>query len=167
MNEVYSRHILIERGFQIMKNKKIITALFSVSMLIGVFSTPLVSAATIDLDSTAPQQGSVILDDHDNLLASSSEALTNIINGVKKDASTMVRDVVNVENGRWVYFSDHHNYFNGYKWGHSNYLNKKQTHSAYAKIGGNSGEWVRKTANNWAYNTKKGYGTFVAKYRNS
>ncbi|MEY8662330.1 hypothetical protein AALT52_05450 [Ligilactobacillus faecis] len=130
-----------------------------------------VHAASVEVPNDLPQ-GEVQLDDHDNVVASSSSLLVPTASPKledKHDLYNLVSSVnltaINLPNGRWVYYSDHHNYFNGYKWGHSNYVNWVQDHTATAKVG-DSSSVVRKPSGQWAYATAKGYGTFQAFYNN-
>ena len=125
-------------------------------------------AVSVDVPNYLPQ-GEVQLDDHDNVVSASSEVLKGTSTEVNQNRSLfdIVSNVslaaVNLPNGRWVYYSDHHNYFNGYKWGHSNYLNRVFYHYSTAIVGndtksdfGVKGFWSRATA--------KGHGTFRAYY---
>ncbi|MHB9951932.1 hypothetical protein [Ligilactobacillus murinus] len=119
--------------------------------------------------------GEVQLDDHDHVVFASSMALVEQ-NEPKSQTLTDKQALfarlsnanftaVNMPNSRWVYYSDHHNYFNNYKWGHSNYFNSVVRHSATAWVG-NDHEKVVKDANYWAFAVAKGHGTFKAFYNN-
>lgn len=119
--------------------------------------------------------GEVQLDDHDHVVFASSMALVEPNeptpqNLTDKQAlfarlSNANFTAVNMPNSRWVYYSDHHNYFNNYKWGHSNYFNSVAKHSASAWVGNDHEKDVR-DANCWATAVAKGHGTFKAFYNN-
>ena len=132
-------------------------------------------AVSVDVPNYLPQ-GEVQLDDHDKVVSASAEVLkkTPATTDQKWSLFDLVSNVslaaVNLPNGRWVYYSDHHNYFNGYKWGHSNYLNRVYDHYATAKIFPgktiDSFQSIFASKGSWSYATAKGYGTFYAYYSN-
>lgn len=125
-------------------------------------------AASVDVPNYLPQ-GEVQLDDHDKVVSASAEVLkkTPATTDQKWSLFDLVSNVslaaVNLPNGRWVYYSDHHNYFNGYKWGHSNYLNRVYDHYSTAQVG-NDTKNAFAVKGSWSRATAKGYGTFRAYY---
>ncbi len=149
--------------------------LFVVTVFCLLFLTDFsVHAASVTVPDSL-NSGEVQLDDHDQVVFASSMALVEPNeptpqNLTDKQAlfarlSNANFTAVNMPNSRWVYYSDHHNYFNNYKWGHSNYFNSVVRHSATAIVG-KSQDKVVKLKNEWALTTAKGYGTFKAYYNN-
>lgn len=131
-----------------------------------------VHAASVTVPDSL-NSGEVQLDDHDQVVFASSMALVEpnepIPQNLTDKQALFARlsnanfTAVNMPNSRWVYYSDHHNYFNGYKWGHSNYFHRFARHTATAKVGNNF-KLVPALENSWAFATAKGYGTFKAYY---
>lgn len=142
--------------------KRIVALLFSLAALggLGVYSA---NATSVNISQDVPSTGSVTLDDNDKVITASSPELFELI---KKSEENRIepRAAINYENGRWVYYSENHNIFNGYKEGHSNYIHRKEFHGAYATVGGSGDGWVYAKSNVWAYSDGAGKGTFVAKY---
>lgn len=142
--------------------KKIAILFFSLTILggVGVYSA---SATSVNISENVPSTGSVTLDDDDKVIAASSPELFDL---VKKSEETNIepRAAINYKNGRWVYYSDNHNPFNGYKEGYSSYIHRKEYHGAYATVGGSGQGWKYANANVWAKSKGAGKGTFVAKY---
>ncbi|CCI82403.1 lactococcin 972 family bacteriocin [Lactobacillus hominis] len=113
-----------------------------------------------------PNSGSVVFNGNKTISASSN-LLLNPVKTPKVPFSpffTSFSQIVNVKNGRWVYYSDHHNYFNGYKWSHSRFYHATRNHHASAKVG--SGPLVVRYAGpgQWAEAVAKGYGLAQAWY---
>lgn len=118
------------------------------------------NAESIDLGDNAPKSGSVTLDDNDNVVSSSSDSILDAIENAPKN---VLRSAVNFAHSRWVYYSDNHNYLNGYKEGHSNYRHNNLIHSSTAQVG-SSKRSATAGAGSWSYATAKGKGTFKAFY---
>ncbi|MCG0733475.1 hypothetical protein WJM93_15710 [Lactiplantibacillus plantarum] len=135
-------------------------------LLLGGAAPAVASASTVDLSDQAPSSGSVTLDNNDQVKsASSSTLLAEITKATQNTGKIVVRSVVNMASGRWVYYSDHHGLKN-YKWGHSNYYSTKGSHGSKAKVGSSSSGWIYAKAHKYSYSTAKGYGTFKAYYTN-
>lgn len=136
--------------------------------LIGGFSSYSVNATSLTLNVRTPSSGSVTLDNNDNVVSASSPVIYNLAKNAEDSTSNspglQSRTAVNMANSRWVYYSDHHNYINGYKQGHSNYLHHKQRHGSYAKVGGSGDGWRYASAQKWSNSNGASKGTFVAKY---
>lgn len=152
--------------------------LFSLAVLIslGLGATSVTAtkanAATIDITDDMPKSGSVVLSDTNNIVKASNPLFMEKANQNKVNTSTpwfavsLARHVENIKNGRWVSYTDHHNYLNNYKWSHSNFLYYAGLHSSSAKVG--NGKLVKSKitkAGKWSYATAKGYGTAKAWYR--
>ncbi|KRK09998.1 lactococcin 972 family bacteriocin [Lacticaseibacillus zeae] len=131
-------------------------------LVMGLFASlaaipSLVSATTIDLPETAPNSGYVALDDNDNVTATSSPVLTELV--TKQGTSKRKpRAAVNMANSRWVYYTDHNNYFNGYKWAHSNYYHRTEYHSSTAAVDGKDTTTRYADARKWSQATAAGKG---------
>ncbi|WP_124943346.1 hypothetical protein [Weissella viridescens] len=99
------------------------------------------SAATIDINDSTPGVQSLYFDKDNNLAGASSKNLFERASAcgsadIAKNKTPQLAGAVNYANGRWVYYTDHNNYLNGYKWGHSNYTQRKLSHSSSARVGG-------------------------------
>lgn len=141
-----------------------IATVIACGMAFGVTGISQVSAASIDLGPAAPQSGALELNDQDEIANASDVYFGYKLNAERLGISN--RTAHNYARGRWVYYSDHRNIFNGYKWVHSNTFSKKYHHGAYAAVSKtkHSGHWVYANAGKWAYCTAKGYGTAIVKY---
>ncbi|WP_020090531.1 hypothetical protein [Levilactobacillus parabrevis] len=133
----------------------------------GGAATVTASASAVELTGNAPESGSVTLNSDDSVVSASSNELLAEIDGSAQKAATLLRTVVNMKSGRWVYYSDHHNYLNKYKWGHSNYYRSTSSHESKAKVGSKSSGWVSASAHHYSKATAKGKGTFKAYYSNN
>lgn len=109
--------------------------------LVGGVSAYSANAMSITLDDTAPNSGSVTLDDNDDVVSASSPILYNLAKNAESNATGtskyQLKTAYHWRNSDWVFYSDHHNYINGYKQGHSNYLHHKVRHGSFATVGGN------------------------------
>lgn len=136
--------------------------------LIGSAGAYSANAMSITLDDTAPTSGSVTLDDNDNVVSASSPILYNLAKTAGSRATgtskIQLESAYHWRNSDWVVYSDHHNYFNKYKQGHSNYLHHLVRHGSFATVGGHGDGWVYASAQKWSYSNGAGKGTFVAKY---
>ncbi|CAM3163333.1 hypothetical protein SAMN04487792_1046 [Lactobacillus bombicola] len=118
------------------------------------------------MSSKVPNSGYVAFDDNNKVIESSSPVFTS--QSVKKSDSpattTYSPGYPWWPHSRWVYFADHHNYFNGYKWSHSNYYHDSERHSSTAAVGGKDTTTIYAGANKFSYALAKGYGTAQAWY---
>ena len=150
-----------------MKIKQLLSGTMASALLsFGILGGSMVSAETIDLGTSAPNTGSVTLNSNDQIIAASSNYYGLKVNSEKLEIQNRSGSEHFLPTGSWTYFSDHHNFLNGYKWGHSNFLSKKRRHGSYAHLARKNvgGGWVYASAGHWSYSTAKGYGTFTAKY---
>lgn len=132
--------------------------------LVGSVSFYGANANVIEFIPGSKTSGSVTLDDNDNVIDASSpefyKLATNSKDGLKKD---QLKQAINYANSRWVFYSDNHNIFTGYKQGHSNYIHYNEYHSSYAAIGERGDGWCSNSAGKYSYSNASGRGTFVAK----
>lgn len=147
-----------------MKKKKfLLTALLGLNF--GFFMlTSTSKAATIDITDDMPTSGSVIIKG-DKVISASNNTLLHSLTPTKNTLPYLTSlYALNVENGRWVCYSDHHNYINGYKWSHSRFIHYTKNHHASARVG--KGQLVTRYAGpgQWADAVAKGYGTAQAWY---
>ncbi|MDN6968246.1 hypothetical protein FCS83_06705 [Oenococcus sp. UCMA 17063] len=127
------------------------------------------NAVTINLNDKVPSAGGVTLDDSDKAVSASSPVIYDLAKKAEKNSTSLLysqsKAAINYANSRWVYYSDNHNYFTGYKRGHSNYFHRTERHGSYAAVGNkNTGIWKYVDAGKWSYSSDSGIGTFVAKY---
>ncbi|QNQ81577.1 hypothetical protein [Lactobacillus sp. PV012] len=132
--------------------------------LTGVLSSSISSAhaATIDITDDMPSSGSVVIEGQ-----KIKESSSPLFVAPKKRIQTstpwftvsLARDVVNMKNGRWVSYTDHNNYFNHYKWSHSNFYYTLGRHHSSAKVGSGKIRTAVGIERGWSYATAKGYGT--------
>lgn len=146
--------------------KKIFIALASLGTMISIAATPaLVGATTIDMPTSAPNSGYVVLDDSDHVIDASSLVIKDLAQKSENSTNSIQpRDVVNWRHSRWVYYTDHNNYINGYKWSHSNYYHSQTYHTSAAAVGG--ANFTRRGANAHSYSmaTAAGRGRAQAWY---
>ncbi|MBA1394427.1 hypothetical protein EQ500_11230 [Lactobacillus sp. XV13L] len=146
--------------------KKLSIALASLGTMISIAATPaLVGATTIDMPASAPNSGYVALDDNDHVIDSSSSIIKALAQKNENSHNTIQpRDVINWRYSRWVYYTDHHNFTNGYKWSHSNYYHSQEYHTSSAAVNGT--DFTRRGANahNYSIATAAGYGQAQAWY---
>ena len=144
--------------------KKIFIALASLGTMISIADTPaLVGATTIDMPTSAPNSGYVVLDDNDHVIDASSLVIKDLAQKSENSTNSIQpRDVVNWRHSRWVYYTDHNNY--GYKWSHSNYYHSQTYHTSAAAVGG--ANFTRRGANAHSYSmaTAAGRGRAQAWY---
>ncbi|KMO48131.1 hypothetical protein ACR74Y_12760 [Lacticaseibacillus rhamnosus] len=137
--------------------KKIWVAILGMLVVMTPISIPsLASAATIDLPASAPNYGYVALDDEGAVIDSSSPILTALDQQARNHVHK--REAVNFAHSRWVYYSDHHNYFNGYKWSHSNYYHNAEYHTSTAAVSGHDKTTASAKAHNYSVATAAGKG---------
>lgn len=144
-----------------LKNKLLIfSTILGMSGSLGFLSSS-AHAATIDITDDMPSSGSVVVEGQkikeysSPLLAPKKKVQTS----TPWFAVSLARDVVNMKNGRWVSYTDHNNYFNHYKWAHSNFYYTLGRHRAAAQVGKGRKVFAVAGAKQWAYATAKGYGT--------
>lgn len=143
--------------------------LFSVAAVIGLSVNVLgtsnkTQAANIDITESMPKSGHVELNGSKVVNPSSPLFVNQTHFKSNQPWFTMSLYALNIKNGRWVTYSDHHNYLNGYKWSHSRFMYYSGLHTASARVG--SGRTITSTANSgqWADATAKGYGLAQAWY---
>lgn len=146
---------------------KVVPLILGLSLVggVGAYSA---NAMSITLDDTAPNSGSVTLDDNDDVVSASSPILYNLAKNAESNATGtskyQLKTAYHWRYSDWVVYSDHHNYINGYKQGHSNYLHHKVRHGSFATVGGSGDGWRYASAQKWSYASGAGKGTFVAKF---
>lgn len=152
--------------------------------IVGSGSFYVANANVVNFTAGSKTSGSVTLDDNDKVIEASSpefyqlvtntsDKVTNTSNKVtntsnknsklKYKVTKLANSPVNYANSRWVFYSDNHNLFTGYKEGHSNYIHYSQYHSSYATVGGRGDGWRSNSAGKYSYSNASGTGTFVAK----
>ncbi len=127
----------------------------------------LVYAETTPITGNMPRQGYVEMNEKGKVTNASSPILkknnskpssTDLLFGVSKEVFGVSRT------GFWTYYVDHVNYFNGYKWSHSNFRDTANYHYASAKVGNSKLVRVYAQPGQLACATAKGYGTAYAYY---
>lgn len=146
--------------------KKIHTALLVVGTVISLTGIPSISqAATTDLSLKVPNSGYVAFDNN-KIIESSSSIFTYPPNKKFESGNATIFSPSYPwwPHSRWVYYSDHNNYLNGYKWSHSNYYHDCERHSSTAAVGGQDKTRVFAGAGSFSYATATSYGTAQAWY---
>lgn len=143
-----------------MKKSAITLGTLALLSIVGIPS--LVKATTIDLPENAPKSGYVAFNDQDEIVESSSATLKKL--ATNSSTKPQFKTAINMANSRWVYFSDHHNYINGYKWSHSNYYHTKEYHTSTAAVSGHDRTRREAKAKQWSFATAAGKGTAQAWY---
>lgn len=147
--------------------KKLSTLLIVAGTAVSLTGVPAISkAATVDSSPKIPNSGYVALDDNNKIVESSSPAFTSS-STKNSDSNKLTPRSPSFPwwpHSRWVYYSDHNNYLNGYKWMHSNYYHNSERHSSTAAVGNGSKKRVFAGADKFSYATAKGYGTGKAWY---
>lgn len=146
-------------------------ALISLGLSTASVTATQANAASVDITNDMPKSGSIVLNDNNSIAKASNPLFTESSKQSQNTTSTpwfaisFARQAENIKNGRWVAYTDHNNYLNGYKWSHSNFLYYNGIHSSSAKVGKNKTvQSGFKTANKWSYATAKGKGAAKAWY---
>ena len=121
-------------------------------------------AANIDITDNMPKSGHVELNGSKIVNPSSPLFANQTFSKPVQPWFATSLYALNVKNGRWVTYSDHHNYLNGYKWSHSRFIYYSGPHTASAKVGNGRTITSRANSGQWADATAKGYGLAQAWY---
>lgn len=144
-----------------MKKTNKILLLLALGVTSSLGSAVSANANTINMGEDAPTSATLELDDNDEVVNGSSEGSSNsILDIVNNSVNKFARSAIHYAHSSWTYYTDHHNYFNGYKEGHSNYLHRSLLHSSTAKVGSNK-KTATAGAKKWSYATAKGKGNFT------
>lgn len=124
------------------------------ALIIGISSTPTFAS------SISSQSEPITINDNHKTATSSSSILTKLSQPLENGLGT----AINFAHSRWVYYTDHNNYLNGYKWSHSNYYHQDVYHSSSAAV--SNSDFTKRYANAGQYSiaTAAGKGTAQAWY---
>lgn len=154
--------------YEIKKEISNFSTILGMSGSLGFLSSS-AHAATIDITDDMPSSGSVVVEGQkikeysSPLLAPKKKVQTS----APWFTVSLARDVVNMKNGRWVSYTDHNNYFNHYKWAHSNFYYTLGRHHSSAKVGNGKIQTAPGPAKGWSYATATGRGTAKTWYSES